>query len=322
METLADFGVASYFGVQTFTAGIYKAWLVMDNRVAAAQLATSLLLLVALMLKLEQSAQSRLRFASTSGGTHGNEAQSLRLHGVHAALAWALCSMPVLLGFGVPVLLLLTALAQAGDTGLPWLRFVDWTWNSLRLGAMTAVLAVGLALAAALDPDGQWGLRLKWPNDLCWLSAGSVRKLGGILIETQMGTANPETPARRWCVVGVGLNLRTPQISTPGLAPVGWSEVSGEPAPHGPDILQTCIAALVPALRAFELHGFVPLAERFAQRDALLGQTVTLSDGRVGTALGVDAQGALQVQTAQGLQAVHSAEVSVRPSATQGMAHV
>ena len=88
------------------------------------------------------------------------------------------------------------------------------------------------------------------------------------------------------------------------------------------DRLQACMAALVPALRAFELHGFAPLAERFAQRDALKGQTVTLSDGRVGTALGVDAQGALLVQTAQGLQAVHSAEVSVRPSATQGMAHV
>ena len=43
METLADFGVSSYFGIQTFTAGIYKAWLSMDNRVAAAQLATLLL---------------------------------------------------------------------------------------------------------------------------------------------------------------------------------------------------------------------------------------------------------------------------------------
>ena len=190
---------------------------------------------------------------------------------------------------------------------------VDWSGLSL---------AVGLALVEALDPDGPWCLRLKWPNDLCWQSAGAVRKLGGILIETQMGAANPETPARRWCVVGVGLNLRTPQINTPGLAPVGWSEVTGEAAPHGSDILQACMAALVPALRAFELHGFVPLAERFAQRDALKGQTVTLSDGRVGTALGVDAQGALLVQTAQGLQAVHSAEVSVRPSAIQGMAHV
>jgi BirA family biotin operon repressor/biotin-[acetyl-CoA-carboxylase] ligase len=205
--------------------------------------------------------------------------------------------------------------AHAGLTFSWGMHLAPADWSGLSL-------AVGLALAEALDPDGQWGLRLKWPNDLCWLSAGSVRKLGGILIETQMGTANPETPARRWCVVGVGLNLRTPQINTPGLAPVGWSEVTGEAAPHGSDILQACVAALVPALRAFELHGFAPLAERFAQRDALKGQTVTLSDGRVGTALGVDAQGALLVQTAQGLQAVHSAEVSVRPSATQGMAHV
>ena len=40
METLADYGVSSYFGIQTFTAGVYKAWLIMDNRIAAAQLAT------------------------------------------------------------------------------------------------------------------------------------------------------------------------------------------------------------------------------------------------------------------------------------------
>ena len=205
--------------------------------------------------------------------------------------------------------------AHAGLTFSWGMHLAPADWSGLSL-------AVGLALAAALDPDGQWGLRLKWPNDLCWLSAGSVRKLGGILIETQMGTANPETPARRWCVVGVGLNLRTPQINTPGLAPVGWSDITGEPVPHGPDILQACMAALVPALRAFELHGFAPLAERFAQRDALKGQTVTLSDGRVGTALGVDAQGALKVQTAQDLQAVHSAEVSVRPSNHQDATHV
>ena len=57
METLADFGVSSYFGIQTFTAGIYKAWLSMDNRIAAAQLATMLLALVAVLMGLEQRAQ-------------------------------------------------------------------------------------------------------------------------------------------------------------------------------------------------------------------------------------------------------------------------
>jgi BirA family biotin operon repressor/biotin-[acetyl-CoA-carboxylase] ligase len=226
---------------------------------------------------------------------------------------------------------LLVALAQTagrGRMGRSWqsqpgdgLTF-SWGMHLAPADWSGLSLAVGLALADALDPDGRWGLRLKWPNDLCWLSAGAVRKLGGILIETQIGAASAETPARRWCVVGVGLNLRTPDIHSPGLAPVGWSELTGEPAPHGPDILQTCMAALVPALRAFERHGFAPLAERFAQRDALMGQTVTLSDGRIGTALGVDAQGALKVQTAQGLQTVHSAEVSVRPVSLPAENHV
>ncbi|MDB5753448.1 MAG: putative type Fe3+ transport system, permease component with duplicated domain, partial [Ramlibacter sp.] len=74
METLADFGVASYFGIQTFSTGIYKAWLSMDNRIAAAQLATVLLVVVALLLGLERRAQTRLRFApGRSRG--GSEAQ-------------------------------------------------------------------------------------------------------------------------------------------------------------------------------------------------------------------------------------------------------
>jgi iron(III) transport system permease protein len=57
METLADFGVASYFGIQTFSAGIYKAWLAMDNRIAAAQLATVLLAVVACCWRWSMRAQ-------------------------------------------------------------------------------------------------------------------------------------------------------------------------------------------------------------------------------------------------------------------------
>ncbi len=71
METLADFGVASYFGIQTFTTGIYKAWLSMDNRLAAAQLATLLLVLVVVLLQLEQRAQRRMRFCHQRRGPRG-----------------------------------------------------------------------------------------------------------------------------------------------------------------------------------------------------------------------------------------------------------
>ena len=147
METLADYGVSSYFGIQTFTAGIYKAWLVMDNQVAAAQLATLLLLVVVLLLSVEKRAQHRLRFSSARADRQGHESQPFKLQGTSALLAWTLCALPVLCGFVLPVLFMLRALFQE-DTlnNLPWGRFVQWSLTSLSLAGMTAVLAVGVAL--------------------------------------------------------------------------------------------------------------------------------------------------------------------------------
>jgi iron(III) transport system permease protein len=150
METLADFGVASYFGIQTFTAGIYKAWLVMDNRIAAAQLATLLLLLVVLLLQLEHRSQRRLRFASRSVRTGGAEARPVLLQGGRKWLAWAVCGLPLLMGFVAPVLFMFRPLlAEWAD--LPWDRFPVWAFNSMRLGMISAVLAVVLALLLAFS---------------------------------------------------------------------------------------------------------------------------------------------------------------------------
>ncbi|MBK8071524.1 MAG: iron ABC transporter permease [Ramlibacter sp.] len=153
METLADYGVASYFGIQTFTAGIYKAWLAMDNRMAAAQLATLLLTLVGLLLWLEARAQRRMRFApARGGGAAGTEARAVVLSGVHRLAAQVLCALPVLAGFVLPVVFMLRPLA-ADWSVLPWDRFVQWSFNSVRLGAVTAALAVAVALLLA------WSLR-------------------------------------------------------------------------------------------------------------------------------------------------------------------
>ena len=150
METLADFGVASYFGIQTFTAGIYKAWLAMDNRMAAAQLATFLLVLVALLLRLEHQAQKRMRFAAAhhQGGT--TEHRAVVLRGKQLGLAWLVCGLPVLLGFVLPVLIMLRPFFGS-EIELPWARFAEWSFNSLRLGTLTAVLAVGIAVVLAFS---------------------------------------------------------------------------------------------------------------------------------------------------------------------------
>lgn len=151
METLADFGVSSYFGIQTFTAGIYKAWLSMDNRIAAAQLATMLLLLVALLLFLEHRAQKRMRFSVARGGRAGAmDARPAVLQGRAKWLAWGVCGAPVFLGFVLPVLFLLRPLV-ADWSVLSWDQFLGWAMNSLRLGLLSAVLAVGLALLLAFN---------------------------------------------------------------------------------------------------------------------------------------------------------------------------
>ncbi len=152
METLADYGVGSYFGLSTFSTGIYKAWLVMGDRVAAAQLAAVLLLVVAALLTAERHAQRQLRFASRSTQGSGNDARPLRLQGLAGWAMAAACSLPVLLGFVGPVGWLLHLLLQEvrfGEVGLPLQRFAQWSWNSFQLAGLAAVLATALALAVA-----------------------------------------------------------------------------------------------------------------------------------------------------------------------------
>lgn len=145
METLADFGVSSYFGIQTFTAGIYKSWLILDNRVAAAQLACLLLLVVFMLLYVEKKAQTRMRFSTLRQGHSTNSQNQLgSLKFSHSWVVTAWCALPVVLGFALPVMLLLKSLLNS-EISVDWARFIDWTLNSLQLSTTTALLAVGVA---------------------------------------------------------------------------------------------------------------------------------------------------------------------------------
>jgi BirA family biotin operon repressor/biotin-[acetyl-CoA-carboxylase] ligase len=169
-------------------------------------------------------------------------------------------------------------------------------------------LAVGLALADALDPVAGPAraprIGLKWPNDL-WLVEGSGlgRKLGGILIETVT------VGRRRMCVVGVGLNVRPQPFE--GFSAACLAEL--EPGIDAPTALDRVAEPLARELLRFEREGFAPLVDRYARRDLLRGRTVTTSGAEAvsGAAMGVDAHGALLVQAAE-LRRIVSGEVSVR----------
>jgi iron(III) transport system permease protein len=204
METLADFGVASYFGIQTFSTGIYKAWLAMDNRIAAAQLATVLLAVVAVLLALEARAQKRLRFAATRA-RGGAEAQPIALQGAARAAAWCVCALPVLLGFVLPLAFMLRPLA-ADASVLPWDRFLQWALNSLRLAALSASLAVAVALLLAYRlrrvPDG-FTRSVAQLAGLGYAVPGAVLVVGLLLPVGWLQQAWPESAAGYWVTATV-----------------------------------------------------------------------------------------------------------------------
>ena len=184
-------------------------------------------------------------------------------------------------------------------------------------------LAVGVSVAESLQPTlpplepGQPPrIGLKWPNDL-WLSGD--RKLGGILVETASfvapQAAQPATThgtTARYVVVGIGINVLPRSGEGMSMPPGSLQDV--EPGLDAPAALLRIVPPLVAMLQGFEACGLAPVQPRFAARDVLQGRPVTLSDGQTGTAHGVGEDGALLVHTAQGMQAVTSAEISVRPA--------
>ena len=218
--------------------------------------------------------------------------------------------------------------AGRGRMGRPW-RSAPGASLTFSLGLPLAPrdwsglsLAVGVSVAESLQPQLPGAgsatprIALKWPNDLWLGGARGDRKLGGILVETAsfVGPAAAQAPAGARCVVvGVGLNVQAPDAAGLSLPPGSLQEI--EPGLDAPSALLRIVPPLVSTLQAFALYGFAPLQPRFALRDALAGRHVQLSDGTQGEAHGVAEDGALLVHTAQGMQAVTSAEVSVRPVA-------
>ena len=145
METLADFATVSYFGVQTFTTGIYDAWLSLSDLAAAAQLSMALLGFVVLVLALERINRGNARYQNVAARAVSARSE---LRGRRAACAALACAFPVLFGFLVPALAL-ALLAAEGSAVLLSQRFGELVRNSFFLAALTSIAAVALALLLA-----------------------------------------------------------------------------------------------------------------------------------------------------------------------------
>lgn len=147
MEVLADFGVAEYFAIPTFSTGIFRSWLAMGDKAAALKLAAMMLVFVALLVIFE--ARTRAGRSASRDGLAARRGEPLvELSPLGQAAALAVCALPVLLGFVLPagwLAWLATSEAAQGATG----QLGEYLGGSLRLGLAAALACVAAALLLA-----------------------------------------------------------------------------------------------------------------------------------------------------------------------------
>ena len=145
METLGEYGAAHYFGVDTLTIGIFRAWFALGSVHAALSLAAVLLLVVVSIMALERWQRRRARYHAP--GAVQRPMPRIRLRGRTAAAVSAACALPVLLGFAVPVAQLLWWTLRS------WARALDWqlvTYLGTSIGLAVAATLVILTLAVLI----------------------------------------------------------------------------------------------------------------------------------------------------------------------------
>lgn len=183
METLADFGAVSVFNFDTFTTAIYDAWYGLFNLTVAAQLASLLLLFVAVTLIMEKQARDSARY--TQDERRGNH-RRYQLAGMRAWGAGLLCLTILSLAFLTPFMQLVIWSVQGGWSEIDS-RYFSFLGHTLGLGAMAAIITAGIAMLLAFTRRLPGGAGGRW--------------LGGCIRVATLGYALPGS------VLAVGIML-------------------------------------------------------------------------------------------------------------------
>ena len=151
METLNDYGTVDFFAVDTFTTGIYRTWFGLGEPAAAAQLSAVLMLFVCAVLIAERYSRGGGRVHQTTRRTHRLPGRTLG--GARGLAASGACALPILFGFVLPALALAVWTLDNAAEVFDW-RYAGFAFNSFFLSALTAVIAVSVAVIFA------YGIRL------------------------------------------------------------------------------------------------------------------------------------------------------------------
>lgn len=206
MEAFADYGTVQYFGVTTFTTGIFRTWFGMGSQAGAAQLAALLTGFVLVLLLLEQWSRRKIRYYHQG---QRSQPAALRRVGVgRQMLLLLLCCLPVLFGFVVPAIQLSSwALSNYQVTFNQ--QFITLVWNSFSLAALAAVVTVLLALLFAYGKRLRRDVLIQAPVRLAALGyavPGTVIAIG-VMIPLAYLDGRIDMLAEQWFGMRTGLIL-------------------------------------------------------------------------------------------------------------------
>ncbi|MEM7547773.1 MAG: iron ABC transporter permease [Pseudomonadota bacterium] len=143
METLNDFGTVDFFAVRTLTTGVFSIWLESSNAGGAAQISSVMMIFVLVLMGLEATGRRGKRFHAMSRRYRPIEPEVMR-----PAARWgaaALCALPLVFGFAMPVAVIAGHAAQHPEN---WLE--PEFWRALTRTVMLGAAAASIAVAAGL----------------------------------------------------------------------------------------------------------------------------------------------------------------------------
>ncbi|MFC1236806.1 bifunctional biotin--[acetyl-CoA-carboxylase] ligase/biotin operon repressor BirA [Vibrio sp. F74] len=201
-----------------------------------------------------------------------------------------------------------------GRRGRQWVSpfgsniYLSMYWR-LEAGMAASVglsLVVGVAIVEALESIGIHGIKLKWPNDLYYQD----KKLAGILVEM-----NGQAGGAANLVIGMGMNIDMPEAIEGIDQP--WTSLS-QVTDEQPDrnlLAATLINTWKTTLENYEFEGMNGITERWNRLDNFIGRPARLIMGnRVihGTVRGINDQGAILLETENGIESYIGGEISLR----------
>ena len=178
MDVLNEYGAVQYYGVSTFTTGIFRAWFSLDDETAAIRLSACLLLFVLVLILLEKWQRGRAKFADASKSSRPiRKYQLSKLQQVGAIMV---CLFPLFFGFLLPIGQMLVWMTETASSVVNE-KFIGWIGNSLFLGIVTALITVTVAVLLVYTVrlgQNKWMQRLSKVAVLGYAIPGAIIAVG------------------------------------------------------------------------------------------------------------------------------------------------